>query len=188
MGATNFQLLREFVAHKQMAWCCWLEDKQPPVCFLQCSTAVTDFHFLLLAYGEPELQSFINTLGLLANKRRRVQRACWPITSSVAVWSRGRMRQPVRRRLNSLASDFSDRFSGRICCTFTMMASPVTEFARRFCFYLGEVQKSRTRGRFVVLLEETEALRCGWNDNGSSRFRHVLQEVLPKGPWGATGT
>lgn len=142
MGATNFQLLREFVAHKQMAWCCWLEDKQPPVCFLQCSTAVTDFHFLLLAYGEPELQSFINTLGLLANKRRRVQRACWPITSSVAVWSRGRMRQPVRRRLNSLASDFSDRFSGRICCTFTMMASPVIEFARRFVFILARFRRA----------------------------------------------
>lgn len=55
-------------------------------------------------------------------------------------------------------------------------------------FYLGNAQEGRSRGRFVVLLEETEVVRCGWNDNGSSKFRHVLQEALPKGPSGATGT
>lgn len=183
MGATKFQLLHDIIAHEQMAWCCWLEDKQQPVCFLQCSTAVTQ----TFTWGEPELQSFINTLGLLANKRRRVQRACWPITSSDGVWSRGRMHQPVRCRLNSLANAFSDRFSGRIRWTFTIMASPVTEFARRFAIMLARFRRAGPEEDLLCCWRK-QALRCGWNDNGSSRFRHVLQEVLPKGPRGATGT
>lgn len=72
-----------------------------------------------------------------------------------------------------------DYFSGRICYTFTIMASSVSlqgsqsleheKLARR-------VFKSRKpREGFAELLEETEVGCCGWNDNGSSKSRHVLQ-------------
>lgn len=86
-------------------------------------------------------------------------------------------------------SYFFDFVPGRICFTFTIMASSVSiqgsqsfklEATGPKRFYLGKAQQRRTLagGRFDAQEdeEETEVVPCGWNDDSSSNFVTLRQK------------
>lgn len=158
-------------------------------------------------------QSVKNTFGLLANERGRVETACWAIVISSQLLNGGKSCESLCTRTQAIfigvhrqISRFFTISPGIICSTFTIMASSVVSFPRqRFklratglkSFYLGKAQGRRTlaRGRSAGPEEETKQVaQRGWNDDISSKFRHVLhngqkvQEVHQKAAWGATGT
>ena len=159
--------------------------------------AGADFHFSCRVVVL-EKQPFRNTFGLLADGRGQVdrererERECMLGINhliSVAVRRKRAASQitTVHFFIEWANWHISLFLTGRICYTFTIMASSVYRYTRQSEFsrldatcpksfffpILTRLGGRRTSagGGFVASEEETEVLLCGWNDVGSSKFR-----------------
>lgn len=159
-------LMRDTLLHK-LGYKCWLcRAKDDEKCAGGMPGLIFTFCFAYGVSRSGKKRSFKNTLGLLADERRHVARACWAMIisshflyggkSCESLWGdKCTTAQSIFYRMTSLANQsIFDCVPSRICYTFTIMASSVNHFTRQSefrawsnwpkeFFYLGKAQGDR---------------------------------------------